>query len=58
MAVIIAWAILMTQTFWHCESQKGWTQEAWPQCHGGDAVAIPQIIGECSHLLTASAQIE
>lgn len=48
-SLIIAWIILVAQTFWRCERQTGWTQDPWPQCYGGDAVAIPQIIGTKPH---------
>lgn len=44
-SLILAWVILMGQTFWHCEFRGRWTEEVWPQCYGGNTVAIPQIIG-------------
>lgn len=43
-AFLVAWAVLLAQVFWTCESDPAWKHAAIRQCELGKKVAIAQVI--------------
>jgi hypothetical protein len=43
-AFLVAWAVLLAQVFWTCESDPAWKHAAVKQCELGKKVAIAQVI--------------